>query len=469
MSPSSSAQKTIDFTKHTLIGLQVTGGLLFSVGTSNWWSCLIGTIVALQIGIFLHFDALIRQELDISERHLKEHFPEDVRDRLQEQQQQQQQQLQEEVDCDGLLDGDSSSLSTSASAPIFDLHPEATVLFADLKGFTQWSHNRNPDDVFQLLEALYAAIDELAIHYHVYKIETVGDCYLAVAGAPTADPDHALHMAQFAQAMLERSTQLLRGELPRSSSLALPDGTSQLQLRVGLHSGPVVLGVLRCAKQRLQIFGDTVNKASRMESTGQGGKIQISSATAHYLSLKHNKGHWLARRLGRVEAKGLGRVVTYWLDTTTKQKLTTTTTTKTKHHNRTRTTSTLEHLAVDASSDEFLENWLSYATSNSATTSGVSSSTKTGNSRHTTSHGALLPRGRLLRARSCFGPLPPSQRISSDRTQQQILQRQSSSTNNSSFSNKPTMTVQRQPLFLSSRSRSVGNCFVVGVPACPMQ
>ena len=313
---------SMESTKHSLIGLLVVaGGLFVSIGSSAtacWYSYLVALVVILQVGVFLYYDTLVRDErqtllrqLQTCERHVKDHFPESVRGRLQQSQQAHNHQQQPHQPPES---NENAAVSCCRPAqprdgPIWDLHTEATVLFADLKGFTKWSNaaRRSPDDVFRLLETLYSAFDRLAEQHHVYKIETVGDCYVCVTGAPSPDPHHAQNMAAFALALLERSTQILQ-----EMESTLP-GASELELRVGLHSGPVVLGVLRCAKQRLQIFGNTVNTASRMESTGRAGRIQISAATANLLALKHGKEHWFQRRSDSVVAKGLGRLNTYWL------------------------------------------------------------------------------------------------------------------------------------------------------------
>jgi class 3 adenylate cyclase len=251
----------------------VAGGIFSS-------SILVVIVVLLQVAVFLYYDSVVRRQdrLECSERIMNEIFPEAVRDRLSEQ-----------------------KLSESAedSQPILDTYDETTVLFADIANFTKWSSGRDPRQVFELLERLFAKFDELALRHCVTKIETIGDCYMAVTGCPIADDKHALHMAKFANAMLQAANDTLIDE-------------HGLQLRIGIHSGPVVAGVLRNHKARYQLFGDSVNVAARMESNGVAGRIQISQATADYLRTI-GKGNWLQRRKDAVFAKGKGRLSTYWL------------------------------------------------------------------------------------------------------------------------------------------------------------
>jgi len=255
------------------------GGLLSS-------SNAITAFVLLQIVVFLYYDSVVQRQEKLSDRQacseriIEEMFPEPVRRRL-----------SEPKHCED-----------KATQPILDTYDEATVLFADIANFTKWSSGRDPRQVFELLERLYAKFDQLAVRHCVAKIETIGDCYMAVTGCPATDDKHALHMAEFADAMLQAANDILG-----------VDSSSGLQLRIGIHSGPVVAGVLRNHKARYQLFGDTVNVAARMESNGVAGRIQISQATAECLR-NMGKAHWLQRRQDAVFAKGKGIVFTYWLD-----------------------------------------------------------------------------------------------------------------------------------------------------------
>ncbi|KAL3914585.1 MAG: hypothetical protein SGILL_006046, partial [Bacillariaceae sp.] len=193
------------------------------------------------------------------------------------------------------------------SKPIADLFPETTIMFADIAGFTAWSSTREPTAVFTLLEAIYAEFDSIAKRRRVFKVEVVGDCYVAVAGLPDPRPDHAVVMAKFANDCLNKMFKMVR-----KLEVELGPDTAELGLRVGLHSGPVVAGVLRGDKSRFQLFGDTMNTASRMESNGVQGRIQLSNDTAQLL-IAAEKEHWLKEREDKVAAKGKGELQTFFL------------------------------------------------------------------------------------------------------------------------------------------------------------
>lgn len=199
------------------------------------------------------------------------------------------------------------------ASPIADEYLDCTVFFADLAGFTKWSSSRTPSEVFQLLETLYGAFDRIAKKLGVFKIETIGDCYVAVTGLPFPQEDHALIMCKFAASCIVKMNQLVNSE---NLLLTLGDDTSNLEMRVGMHSGSVTAGVLRGEKARFQLFGDTVNTAARMESNGQKGRIQVSQTTADLL-VDAGKEKWLTARKDLIEAKGKGKMQTYWVSDVT--------------------------------------------------------------------------------------------------------------------------------------------------------
>jgi class 3 adenylate cyclase len=180
-------------------------------------------------------------------------------------------------------------------------------MFADIAGFTAWSSTREPCQVFQLLETLYCAFDEIAKARRVFKVETVGDCYVAVVGLPSPRKDHAVAMGRFASNCLRKAREIFR-----RLEIELGPDTAELSFRVGIHSGPVTAGILRGENARFQLFGDTMNTASRMEGTSIRDHIQVSQQTADLL-IKSGKSHWITPREDLIEAKGKGTMQTFWL------------------------------------------------------------------------------------------------------------------------------------------------------------
>jgi hypothetical protein len=147
--------------------------------------------------------------------------------------------------------------NVAKNAPIADLFTNTTVMFGDISGFTAWSSSRQPAEVFILLETLYGAFDKIAREMKVFKVETIGDCYVAATGLPNPQKDHHLRMVRFARRALDKFI-----VLTREMQATLGPDTANLGFRIGLHSGPVTAGVLRGEKSRFQLFGDTVNAVS---------------------------------------------------------------------------------------------------------------------------------------------------------------------------------------------------------------
>jgi class 3 adenylate cyclase len=174
-------------------------------------------------------------------------------------------------------------------------------------GFTKWSSEHSPSQVFQLLEQIFWEFDSLATLHNVFKLGTIGDCYIAVTGIPDPIDDHAIVLTRFAFDARDK----VREVCARLESEGLD--TAKLDMRFGIHSGATTAGILRGTKSRFELFGDTINTASRMESTGIGGKIQVSEETAELIRL-HSKGRWLAKRDNKIVAKGKGELQTYWVE-----------------------------------------------------------------------------------------------------------------------------------------------------------
>jgi class 3 adenylate cyclase len=144
--------------------------------------------------------------------------------------------------------------------------------------------------VFILLETLYRAFDDIAKRRRVFKVETIGDCYVAVTGLPDPRKDHAVAMARFSRDCMTRMRSLCK-----QLEVTLGPDTGDLAMRMGIHSGPVTAGVLRGERSRFQLFGDTMNTAARMEHTGLRDKIQVSQETADLL-IAAGKSSWLSKR-----------------------------------------------------------------------------------------------------------------------------------------------------------------------------
>ena len=179
---------------------------------------------------------------------------------------------------------------------IADGFAEVTVLFADLVDFTRRSQETTPDRVVRVLDELFTALDRLAERHGLEKIKTVGDAYMAVGGLPEPRPDHAEAVAEMALAVRE--------EVPRH----LDPGGRPLQVRIGIDTGPVVAGVIGRRKFSYDLWGDTVNVASRMETSGVAGCIQVTDRAHRRLGDRYR-----FERRGPVEVKGKGELVTWFL------------------------------------------------------------------------------------------------------------------------------------------------------------
>jgi guanylate cyclase len=189
-----------------------------------------------------------------------------------------------------------SRLKESDHHVIADGFDTATVLFADIVGFTTLAQTLPPARVVVLLDRVFAGWDGLADRHGVEKIKTIGDAYMVAAGIPAVREDHTEAIADLA---LEMGAEAER----RAGESGLP-----IAVRIGIDTGPVVAGVIGRAKFSYDLWGDTVNTASRMESHGLPGAIQVSERTYERLRGTHE-----LRRRGTIEVKGKGPMTTYLL------------------------------------------------------------------------------------------------------------------------------------------------------------
>ena len=241
-------------TSAALVGIGMTR-LLETAARTEWYQ---RRLIAAQA-------AEIEREKSKSDRVLRNVLPEPIADRLRE---------REGTIADGVDD--------------------ATVLFADLVGFTPMSQGLTPERVVRALDGLFARFDALTDGLGLAKVKTIGDGYMAAGGAVTPLPDHAARVVRLGLAMLDATA-----EYAMESGLPL-------ELRVGVDSGPLVAGVIGRQRLAWDLWGDTVNTASRMESHGLAGEVQISRATLDRLG--PDLGEFAIEPRGEIEVKGKGRL-----------------------------------------------------------------------------------------------------------------------------------------------------------------
>jgi adenylate cyclase len=171
---------------------------------------------------------------------------------------------------------------------------EVGVLFADIAGFTPMAETMPPEEVVRLLDEIFSTFDGLAERHHLEKIKTIGDAYMVASGLLEPDPNHAGNLARMALAM-------------RDEIAARTDGEA-IALRIGIDIGPVVAGVIGRSKFIYDLWGDTVNTASRMESHGATGAIHVTDRARARLA-----SEFLFEDRGEIDIKGKGRMHTYLL------------------------------------------------------------------------------------------------------------------------------------------------------------
>lgn len=179
---------------------------------------------------------------------------------------------------------------------IVDSFIDVTVLFADIVGFTHFAANTSPHQVVELLNRVFSLFDIFSEQYAVEKIKTIGDAYMIVSGVPEPREEHTEAIADMALE-IQTTIELLAHSLDMA-----------VQVRVGIHTGPAVAGVIGKKKFSYDLWGDTVNTASRLESHGEPGKIHVSEAV--YEKLKHA---YVFEERGTIQLKGKGAMRTYFL------------------------------------------------------------------------------------------------------------------------------------------------------------
>jgi adenylate cyclase len=178
---------------------------------------------------------------------------------------------------------------------------EVTVMFTDFKNFTQITEKLSPAELVAELDELFKAFDHIISNHKLEKIKTIGDSYMCAGGLPVPNTTHAINMVQAALDILQY--------MQRDFQKKTLEGKETFEVRIGIHSGPVVAGIVGDNKFSYDIWGDTVNLASRMESSGEAGKVNISGAT--YMLVK-DRFHCVHR--GKIQAKNKGEVDMYFAE-----------------------------------------------------------------------------------------------------------------------------------------------------------
>ncbi len=201
-----------------------------------------------------------------------------------------------EVLLNNILPGPIARRLKDSHATIADNFNETSILFADIAGFTKYTESVTPDELLRLLNSIFSEFDDLTNKYQAEKIKTIGDAYMVVAGVPISCTNHAEIMADLALDM-EDVVKRLNEETGQA-----------LQIRVGIHSGSVIAGVIGKKKFAYDLWGDSVNTAARMESHGIPGEIQVSESTYQILKPNYN-----FTERGMIDIKGKGPMKAYLL------------------------------------------------------------------------------------------------------------------------------------------------------------
>ena len=176
-----------------------------------------------------------------------------------------------------------------------------SVLFTDFKGFTQISERLSPEELVLEIDYCYKAFDQITEKYGIEKIKTIGDAYMAAGGVPTTNTSNPTDTVS---AALEIRDFMLKYKAERNAS-----GREGFEIRIGVHTGPVVAGIVGIKKFAYDIWGDTVNTAARMENSGEVGKVNISGSTYELV-----KDQFQCTYRGKVMAKNKGEIDMYFVE-----------------------------------------------------------------------------------------------------------------------------------------------------------
>ena len=179
-------------------------------------------------------------------------------------------------------------------------HESATIMFTDFKGFTKFSENHSPEELVKLIDYYFKGFDKIVEKYHIEKIKTIGDAYMCVSGIPEQQNNHAANMIRAAFEFRDFVNETAREKQKQN----LPF----LEMRVGIHSGPLVAGVVGHHKFSYDVWGDAVNIAARMEHASEPGKINVSETV--YQHVQHD---FLFEYRGELEAKNKGKMKMYFV------------------------------------------------------------------------------------------------------------------------------------------------------------
>jgi len=189
-----------------------------------------------------------------------------------------------------------AKLKRNQGETIAESHDDVTILFADIVDFTPRAENQNATELVQFLNNLFTRFDLLVEKYGLEKIKTIGDAFMVAGGMPNPQTNHATRVAYMALDMMNET-----------HKYAMETG-EVVELRIGLHTGPAVAGVIGTRKPLYDVWGDTVNTASRLESSGTNGKIQVTDSTKALLDKI-----FMFKKRGKVEIKGKGELDTWYL------------------------------------------------------------------------------------------------------------------------------------------------------------